>query len=133
MRPPFVIDIWFVTLSRIMRFVIPGGGNTLMTWGLYAILLHWLPYHISYMVAYGSGIALAYLLSRYFVFKKNGGSMGPVWVICIYIFQYLLGMSLIGIWVQILHAPAIWAPLFTAVLSFPVVYFFSARVFRERG
>lgn len=120
------------TLRQITRFLVSGGCNTLLTWGVYASLLHVLPYRISYTLAYGIGIALAYVLSRYYVFRRSSSNMGFLWIIGIYVCQYLIGLLFISVWVQILKAPAVWAPLFSTALSLPAIYLLSARVFRER-
>ena len=49
-----------------------------------------------------SGIVLAYVLYRYFVFGHSGGRYGPVWVALIYLGQYLLGLALVSFWVEVL-------------------------------
>lgn len=130
--PPLSNEMLVSTWRQITRFLVSGGCNTLLTWGVYITLLHVLPYRISYTLAYGIGIALAYVLSRYYVFRRSGSSMGFLWVIGLYVCQYLVGLVFIIFWVQILQAPAVWAPLFSTALSLPVIYLLSARVFRER-
>jgi putative flippase GtrA len=127
-----VPERWLVALRRILRFLLSGGLNTVFTWGVYAMLLQVLPYHVSYTVAFGLGVVFAYFLSRYYVFRRSGGRNGLVWIFCIYLMQYLLGLTLVGIWVRFLHAPAVWAPLAATVLSLPVVYSLSSLIFHER-
>ena len=48
------------------RFLVSGGFNTLVTYGLYLLLLNVLSYRISYTIAYVAGIVLAYSLNRFF-------------------------------------------------------------------
>lgn len=121
-----------IRLRQVLRFLISGGLNTLLTWAAYVLLLQVMPYHLSYTVAYGFGVLLAYIFFRYYVFRRSGGGNGLFWVFCVYMLQYLLGLTLVNVWVQFLQAPAIWAPLVATAFSLPVVFLLSSFVFRER-
>lgn len=55
------------------RFLVSGGFNTVVTYGIYLLLLNVLSYKTSYTIAYVAGIVLAYSLNRYFVFKSHQG------------------------------------------------------------
>lgn len=113
------------------RFLVAGAVNTALTWGVYALLLNLLPYGWSYTVAYALGIVLAYLLYRFYVFESRGRAYGPVWVTLIYLFQYLAGLGLVHLWIQLLGQPAIWAPLFSVLLVLPLTYALNRWVFRS--
>ena len=115
-----------------IRFIASGGINTLATWALYAVLLTVLPYQWSFMIAYVLGIALAYLLYRFFVFRRKGGRLAAVWVAVIYLWQYLLGMALVHAWVRVLVQPQIWAPIFAVAVSMPRTFVLNRWVFRSR-
>ena len=116
--------------ASALRFVISGGLNTLASWGVYALLLEVLPYWVSYTIAYAFGIALAYLLYRTYVFGRKGRPFSPLWVVLIYLLQYLLGMGLVNVWVQVLEQPALWAPLFSVLISLPLTYLLTRWVFQ---
>lgn len=118
---------------RMLRFLASGGINTLATWVLYALLLQVLPYRWSYTIAYLLGIALAYLLYRYYVFGTRGGRFGPLWVALIYLVQYVLGLVLVSFWVQVLRQPVVWAPIFAVLVSLPLTYMLNRFVFRPRA
>jgi len=96
---------------------------------LYLALLPVLPYRWSYTLSYAIGIALAYALYRYLVFRSSGGRYGPLWVTLIYLFQYLLGLALVSFWVQVLHAPVTAAPVFAIAISMPLSYVLNRWVF----
>lgn len=113
-----------------LRFGLSGGLNTVLTWGLYGLLLRWLPYGWSYSLAFAAGIALAYALGRYLVFRRPGVRGGPLWVALIYLGQYLLGLALVQVWVAWWQAPALWAPLFATALSLPLNFLLQRQVFR---
>lgn len=118
--------------NRVLRFLASGGANTLVTWAVYSLLLLILPYRWSYTIAYALGIGLAYVLYRYYVFGRSGGRSAPLWVALIYLLQYLLGLALVSLWVQILEAPVILAPLFAVAVSLPLTYTLNRWVFRLR-
>ena len=119
--------------AAFLKFIASGAFNTAVTYVAYLVLLAWLPYRWSYTVSYGVGILLAYLLYRYFVFGQSGGRYGPLWVALIYLGQYLLGLVLVSLWVEIFQAPALWAPAFSIAILIPVSYGLNRWVFRRRG
>lgn len=112
-----------------MRFLASGGFNTLVSYLVYLVLLHWFPYRASYSVAFASGIALAYLLNRYYVFRQPGGALGPLFVVMIYAGQYLLGLLIVSAWVDWIGGPAKIAPLVAVAISLPLTYLCNAAVF----
>ena len=119
-----------ISVASAARFLASGGLNTLVTYLGYLVLLHWLPYRTSYSIAFASGIALAYLMNRYFVFRLPGGRFGPLYVAMIYAGQYLLGLLIVSIWVDWIGGPTKVAPLIAIVISLPVTYLCNAYVFR---
>jgi len=118
-----------VSVASAVRFLASGGFNTLVTYLAYLVLLHWLPYRQSYSMAFASGIALAYVLNRYYVFRQPAGKLGPVYVAMIYTGQYLLGLLIVSAWVDWLGGSPEAAPLVAVVISLPLTYLFNANVF----
>ena len=116
-------------LHSFVRFLASGAFNTLVTYVAYIGLLDVLSYRWSYTISYLSGIALAYVLSRYFVFKQSGGRYGIVWLILIYGLQYLVGIALVNTWVELVRAPPVFAPAFAIAISMPLTYLLSRLVF----
>lgn len=119
--------------SGLLRFIASGAFNTLATYILYLALLPVLPYRWSYTISYAGGIVLAYLLYRHFVFGRSGSRYAPVWVTLIHLFQYALGLGLVILWVQVLGAPAVWAPVFAAAIVTPLSYSLNRWVFRRKN
>jgi putative flippase GtrA len=115
-----------------LRFIASGAFNTAFTYLAYLALLGWLPYGWSYSVSYAMGVLLAYVLYRYFVFGRTGGRYGPFWVVLIYLAQYLLGLGLVTLWVELLRAPASLAPAFSIAILVPLSYALNRWVFRPR-
>lgn len=118
--------------AALLKFIASGAFNTAVTYLVYLVLLEWLPYRWSYSLSYATGIVLAYLLYRYFVFGNSGGRYGPLWVVLIYLGQFLLGLGLVSLWVEALRAPASWAPAFSIAILVPISYVLNRWVFRPR-
>lgn len=117
--------------SSVLKFLASGAFNTGATYLVYLALLPVLPYRWSYTISYLLGIAMAYMLYRYFVFGTSAGRFGPVWVTLIYLLQYLAGLALVSFWVQGLQAPSILAPAFAVAVTLPLTYVLNRRVFRH--
>lgn len=128
-----VAELRQVWRNSFVRFLASGGINTLASYLVYLLLLEFLSYRVSYTIAYASGIALAYVMYRYFVFKSSGGRLGPIFVVLIYAIQYLLGLALVTVWVGWLRLPAALAPLFAVALSLPLTFVLNRWVFRPRA
>lgn len=122
-----------VSVETTGRFLASGGFNTLVTYLAYLVLLRWFSYQISYTLAFASGVALAYGLNRYYVFRRPGNRFGPAWIALIYLAQFLLGLGVVWTWVAWLGGPAWIAPLVAVAVSLPLTYLLSAAVFQPQG
>jgi putative flippase GtrA len=115
--------------SRFPRFLISGGLNTAITYFFYVALLQFLPYRISYTVAYVSGIVLAYVLNRFFVFEGHRGLRSVAALPLIYLVQYLFGILLIWLCVEKIGISPLVAPLVVIMFSLPFTYLLSHFAF----
>lgn len=114
---------------RFFRFLLTGGFNTGVTYVLYLVVLKFLPYMWSYSVSYICGIVLAFVLSRFFVFKEHRGMRSILFFPLVYVAQYLFGMLVIWFWVKNLQFSQELAPLAAIALSLPLTYFLTKMVF----
>lgn len=118
-----------LTEIKFFRFLLTGGLNTAATYALYLILLNFFVYTTSYSISYVCGILLAFLLSRYVVFKEHQGLKSVIFFPLIYLAQYLFGLLVVWFWVKILFMPEFLAPLSAIILSLPLTYTLSKLVF----
>lgn len=118
--------------TSFLRFLTSGAVNTAFTYAMYALLLFVVPYRVAYTVAFASGIALAYLLYRYYVFQTVGRPYAPIWVVIIYGAQYAVGLVLVTLWSATLRLPELLAPVFAIAITLPLTYLLNRLVFRER-
>ena len=116
--------------SPFVRFLISGGVNTLGTYLLYLALLQALPYWLSYAIAFVAGIAIAYLLNRLFVFGAPRSERKAAMLPLVYLVQYLVGASIVYVWVDLLHLHAALAPSASIAITVPLTFTASRWLFR---
>jgi putative flippase GtrA len=116
--------------SPFVRFLISGGVNTLCTYLLYLALLQVLPYWMSYAIAFITGIVLAYVLNRIFVFGSPRSERRAAMLPAVYLAQYLAGSVIVFAWVGLLGFNAALAPAVSIVITIPLTYAASRWLFR---
>ncbi|WP_454874530.1 GtrA family protein [Paraburkholderia xenovorans] len=116
---------------RFKRFLVSGAVNTLATYILYLLLLKFLPYTWAYTITYAAGIALGYLLSAKWVFKKNLSVRTAASYPLVYLINYAIGIGILKLCVRVLHVPAQVAPLIVVCVTVPVMFILTRAIFRE--
>lgn len=114
------------------RFLVSGGFNTAVTYGLYLLLLNVLPYKTSYTIAYVAGIVLAYSLNRFFVFKSHKGIKSIALFPLVYLAQYLTSLLILWVWVEKLGFDSRIAPLIAIAITVPMTFVLSRFVFSNK-
>jgi len=118
--------------SSFARFVVFGGVNTLVTYGLYLALLPLLPYQASYTVAYLAGILIAYLFNRKFVFSSHRGLRSAVLLPFVYLAQYLVSLLVLWLWIDKGGLRPALGPLIAIAITVPMTYLLSREIFSKR-
>lgn len=118
--------------NRGIRFLVSGGMNTAATYGIYLLLLNWLGYGPSYSVAFAAGILMSYFANRYFVFRAHQGIKTVLLFPLVYLLQYLVGLAVLWIWINLLDWDARLGPLATILISLPLTYVVSKVFFVGR-
>ena len=111
------------------RFLLSGAFNTAATYVLYLFLFSFLSYRISYTISFAAGIIIAYLLNRYFVFDSHGGLKTVALFPLVYLVQYLTGIGIVSLWVEVLGWNAVFAPIAAIVFTIPLTFIMSRLVF----
>jgi putative flippase GtrA len=116
--------------AEMLRFLVGGLLNTALGYGCYLLLLHWVHYEIAYALAYAISIAASYVFSAAVVFRQplrlNAALRYPL----VYLVQFLLGLVLMRVLVDLLHTPAWIAPLLVSVCTIPVTFVLSRIIVR---
>ncbi len=110
------------------RFIFWGGVNTLSGYLIYALLLRFLPYLLSYTVAFIISIFVSYFLNSKFVFNQSLKLSKAIKYPLVYLVQYLIGTASLYLLVQILRVSKLLAPLLVVALTIPVTFLLSRRI-----
>lgn len=116
-------------VSTFTRFLVSGGFNTALTYLLYLVLFRFLSYSISYTIAFAAGIIIAYTLNRYFVFRSHRGVKTVALFPLVYLVQYLAGLGIVSLWVEVFGWNAVFAPIAAIALTVPLTFILSRLVF----
>lgn len=123
---PAPLAVFTLTFAR---FLLSGGLNTVLTYGMYLLLLMAFSYTASFTMAYVMGILFAYVMNRFFVFRNHQGLKSIIWLPFVYMLQYVLSMIILWCWVEKWHYSVHLAPLAAIAVTLPVTYFFSRLLF----
>lgn len=113
------------TNSELFRFIIAGGVTTLLSYLIYILLIIFLPYKSAYSISFICGIVISYTVNTIFVFQQSWAWKKLFQFPLVYLIQYVLGLSLLAIFVDRLHIDIKVAPLINVVILVPVTYYIS--------
>lgn len=112
-------------------FVLCGALNTLLGWGIYLLLLSFFSYPYAYSIAYALCIFISYYLNTVFVFKEKLRLANALQFPLVYLVQYLSGLGLMLLLVQVAGVSEVIAPFLVVVLTIPVTYKLSQFVIKR--
>jgi putative flippase GtrA len=114
-------------------FLLCGAANTGLTYALYALFLLLMPYKLSYSLAYICGIVVSYYLNSQFVFKEPVSLAKFLKYPVVYIVQYLLGIVVLYICVDVLAISKWLAPIGVIIISLPVTFGLSKLIIKGQA
>lgn len=114
--------------KRWLLFLVGGGANTTLTYGVYLGLCRILSYQQAYFIAYVLGIVFSYLFNARIVFGTPLSWRGLFAYPLVYLAQYLLSACALGAMVEWLHVSKLYAPLIVMTIMVPLTYVMSKVV-----
>jgi putative flippase GtrA len=118
--------------GSIVRFLVAGAATTIATLGLSLVLLIFLPYALAYTAAFVTGIVMAYLLNSMFVFRAATRLRTLALFPLVYLVQYLVGLAVVAIWIDVFRLPPEVAALAAVVVTLPITYLLTRSLFMWR-
>ena len=115
--------------GQALRFIITGGLNTLLTYGVYIVFLSWTSYRVAYSVSFATGIAISLVLNGKWVHRSVITPRATVWFIVIYGLQYLLGLILLRVFIEVIGIPKQFASLAVLACCVPITFILTRFVF----
>ena len=119
-----------------IRFLFVGGLNTLVGYGVYALLVYLgVNYLIANTVSTVVGVIHSYLWNRFFTFKSKNKALKEITkFVSVYIVSYLIGMFTLFIFKDKLNISPYIAGLINLVITTLISYFGHKYIsFREIG
>jgi putative flippase GtrA len=117
-------------LLQFARFLVAGAINTITSYGIFVVLLQFMPYLAAYTIAYIVGVLLSYLLLTTFVFHTRRRLTTALRFPLVYIAQYLTGSAVIVALVEAWDVRAPIAAIVAIVASIPVGFLLSRSILR---
>lgn len=114
-----------------IRFIGMGGLNTLATYLLYFSLVLFFNYQIAYTISYIFGIFFAYWLNLKIVFQTKSTKKKLFLFPFVYLFQYLFGLLIMYVLIEMLGFNQFFAPLVVAICSLPITFILSRFILEK--
>lgn len=119
--------------SRFLRFLVMGGVNTAVTYGIFLLCHVWLGHQLSYAIAYVCGIVLSYFLNAAVVFRATVSWRSFFLYPLVYVAQYLAGAAVLELAVRAWGIPSQLAPLVAIAATIPLTFVLSRWVLTRVG
>lgn len=118
-------------MREFITFAVFGGINTAVTYGVYVLCVRAMPYKAAYTASYVFGIVLSYCLNARFVFGERLRLSRALQYPLVYVVQYLVGLGVLYVGVEVVGLSKYVAPLVVVVLTLPVTYALSRYVIKR--
>ena len=118
-------------MREFIRFVVFGTVNTFTSYSIYVLLLLLVPYHAAYTVAFICGVFISYCLNARFVFHEKLRLARALQYPVVYLAQYVFGLALLYLLVEVAEASPLVAPFVVVVLTVPITYSLSRYVIKR--
>ncbi|MGW0700926.1 GtrA family protein [Streptomyces sp. NPDC002867] len=114
--------------GQIVRFALVGVVNTGTYYGLYLVLLTWLPYVAAHVVAFLLSMVGSFFLTSYFTYRTR-----PTWRKFLLFpltnaANFVVTTSGVYLLVDVLHFGSRYAPLIAAAAAIPVTFVVSRTI-----
>lgn len=119
------------TKREIFRFVITGVLATGIHYGIYYALLNFINTSIAFTIGYFLSFIFNYYMSARFTFQKKTSAKNGVGFLGAHLFNYLLQVSLLNIFIY-LGVPKAFAPFPVYAISIPVNFIVVRFVFSRK-
>lgn len=123
-------------IKEYIKFNIIGISNFLVSQAFYITLftVFKINYIISYTITSIFSITASYFLNSKFTFKNNNYSTKKFSLsVLVYIFEYILNLGIIILFVRIFKVSEIIAPIIAPVFSTPPVFFLMRAVIKNKN
>lgn len=118
-----------ISVRTVGRFVLAGGGNTMLTAAVTSVLSYVMPVAVAYSVGYAAGLTLSVITASRFVFRARLTPVRAMGVCAVNVLAY--GCGLLAL--TVLHRVGLPDGLsgLTVLVTAPISFFGAAAVFKQ--
>lgn len=118
--------------NQLLRFLIVGCVNTLISFLSYIVLKNIISYRPAFFISYAVGLIISYILNGKWTFSSKISISGLVAYPLVYIVQLFTGWAVLETSVQILKVSELYAYIFSLFFSVPIGFFAAKYFFKKR-
>jgi putative flippase GtrA len=121
---------WSARWRELAAFVFFGAVRTVLSYGIYLLLVLFLTYPTAYTVSYVADIFISYYLNARFVFREKLRLSKALQFPIVYLAQYLIGLGSLYLLIEVAHLSKFFAPIVVVVITVPCTYLLSRYVIK---
>lgn len=120
-------------LRQGLRFLVVGGFNTSITYGLYCVLVIWWHPQLAWLTVFLLGLALGFYTHTRLVFKGRLGHRKAVGYTLLQLLLYALSSTLIYLSMHFVGLGPRTAAAVAIVVNVPISFLLSRRILSDRA
>jgi putative flippase GtrA len=117
---------------EVIRFILGGGINTLLSYATYWLLLLWLRYPYAYTISYAAAILTGFAINTYFVFCATWSWQKLAAFPLIQLLNYGLGLATVAVCIRYFGVDARLAPIVATFVVLPINFLLTRTLMRQR-
>lgn len=118
--------------SQLIRFLLGGGINTIVTYLLFLVLSSFMHHTAAYSIVYLLGIAFSYVINVRLVFRSAASVRTAVAYPLIYGVQYVYGLVVLSLLIDRIGLPREIAMLMVIGTSVPLTFLLTRALLKAR-
>lgn len=122
---------WNRLRDQVLRFLLAGGFNTLLTLGLYWLLLPVIGYGPAYTISFVAGIVISYVLNARFVFRVAASQRSAILFPGVYAVQYCAGLAVLWLWSSVLGLSPAYGVVASIAVTVPITFVLARLVLKR--
>jgi putative flippase GtrA len=117
--------------EEFVRFLLVGCCNTLASYVVFVLLVGSTGPEVAYTAAYATGLGVAYVLGKCYVFKAPFSFRSLLQFPLVYVVQYVIGLGILKVVAEGFDLPYEFAILVSIVATIPLTFLLSRMVFSK--
>lgn len=118
------------TSIEVLRFLVGGGFNTLLSYAVYWLLLLWLNYATAYTISYAAAILTGFAINTWFVFRTKWSWHRLAAFPILQLINYVMGLGTVALCIRVVGIDARLAPVVATAIVLPFNFVFVRGLMR---